>query len=44
MGDTVYVRSCQHCGQSFDNVDKDKAESARDRHEMVCPVNPDNTD
>lgn len=44
MGDVVYVRSCRHCGSGFDSTDKDKAEDARDRHEMTCPVNPDNTD
>jgi hypothetical protein len=42
--DAVYVRSCQHCGAPFDNVDKAKAEETRDKHESVCPVNPDNTD
>lgn len=44
MGKTVYVRSCQHCGDSFDSTDKDAAEDARDRHEMICLLNPDNTD
>jgi hypothetical protein len=40
MGDTLYVRSCQYCGQGFDSTDKDASESARDAHEMRCHLNP----
>lgn len=36
MGETVYVRSCQHCGQEFDSVDIASVEAARDSHENSC--------
>lgn len=40
MGDIVYVRSCQYCGQSFDSTDQSASELARDSHEMRCHKNP----
>jgi hypothetical protein len=40
--DTVYVRSCRHCGEGFDSTNQSQAESARDSHESSCPLNPAN--
>lgn len=42
MGETVYVRSCRHCGFGCDSKSQDMAERARDAHETICSQNPDN--
>lgn len=42
MGETVYVRSCQHCEQGFDSTDQASAEAARGSHEYSCFKNPVN--